>query len=117
MEAHYSPEVLAGIRKARLETSARKNRLRVLAAGQEYSVLKIGEDGFTVSAETAPHLRGLVDLYDGGRHLLQCLIIRSEADSDLIHYEFKRRTQARETPPRDFAERDDAPAGLLENRR
>lgn len=117
MEAHFSPEVLAGIKRAALEGDTKKNRLRVQVGDEFYPVLKVWDGGFTVSAETAPHLRGLVDLYNGARLLQQCLIVHSEKDGDLIHYEFKRRTQARDTAPKDFAERDDTPSALIEDKR
>ena len=63
-----------------------------------------------------PHLfdlRGFVDLYDGARHLYQCLIVASEEDGGQMRYEFKRSTEARDAAPLDFARDEDAPVALI----
>ena len=91
----------------------RKSRLRVEADGQSFRVLKFREDGFTLDVEDAPHLRGLVDLYDGGRHIYQCLIVASEQEGDVMHYEFKRSTAASENAPLDFYRGENAPVALI----
>ncbi len=71
------------------------------------------ENRVSVEEENAPQLRGLVDLYDGSRHLSQCLIVASEAEGGEMRYEFKRSTAASDSAPIDFYRAPDAPVGLL----
>lgn len=113
MEAVFSPEVMAGLQKARMQDAMKKNRLRVQAGEDTYPVLELWEDGFSVVAENTPNLRGFVDLFDSATHLLQCLIIRSEVDGQVVTYEFKRSTKAMDKPPKDFAEDENAPVALI----
>ena len=113
MEAYFSKEVMDGLKRANALAERKKSRLRVQAGDDVYTVLRSWETGFAVDATTVPDLRGLVDLYDGSRHLSQCLIIRSELDGDARKYEFKRRTQSVEAPPIDYERPDDTPIALL----
>lgn len=113
METHFSPEVMADLKKARLMDTVKKNRLRVRDGETEYPVLKIWENGFSMVGDDSPHLRGFVDLYDGGRHLLQCLVIHAEADGLVMNFEFKRRTVALDSAPKDYVVDENAPVALL----
>ncbi|MCF6306172.1 MAG: hypothetical protein L3J33_12480 [Rhodobacteraceae bacterium] len=113
MDAHLSKEILDGIKRARKLAMRKKNRLRVHAGDEIYPVLALKGDGFEMEADVAPHLRGLVDLYDGGRHLAQCLIIHSESEHDIMRYEFKRRTDVTDGPAKDFVVDKNAPVALL----
>lgn len=113
MEAHFSPDVMAGIRKARMDDAVKKNRLRVHTGDIVHPILKIWEDGFSMEAEGAPHLRGLVDLFDGARHLLQCLVIHSEIENGVMLYEFKRHTVISDEAPKDYAVDENAPMALI----
>lgn len=96
-----------------MNDAMKKNRLRVHAGDEIRPILKLWDDGFSMVAETAPNLRGFVDLYDGSKHLLQCLVIRADLDGDVVNYEFKRWTRAMENPPKDFAEDENAPVALI----
>ncbi|SLN29473.1 hypothetical protein [Pseudooctadecabacter jejudonensis] len=89
------------------------SRLRVEAGGDSFRVLRLTSEGFVVEAETTPKLRGLVDLYDGGRHLSQCLIVAAAQEGDEMVYDFKRNTAAADGAPLDFERPDDAPIALL----
>ncbi|KUP91884.1 hypothetical protein [Tritonibacter horizontis] len=99
--------------QARLQDMKKKNRLRVHVGEEIYPVLRQWSGGFSVEADVVPQLRGLVDLYDGARHLSQCLIVASEADLGEMRYEFKRATPAADAAPLDFYRAPDAPIGLL----
>ena len=103
-----------GLLKARDRRERRKSRLRLLAEGSDtpLPVLRVWDNGFAVMAE-GPHLRGVVDLYDGATHLSRCLIVASAREGGEMLYEFKRRTAAADRPALDFARDADAPAGLL----
>ena len=87
-------EVREGLEQARKQALRKKSRLRVHADEQVFPVLRFWEGGFALEAENAPHLRGLVDLYDGARHLYQCLIVASEEEDGEMIYEFKWHTEA-----------------------
>lgn len=113
MSEFLPKEVRDGLEKARKDALKKKNRLRVKAGDEIFKILRMGEAGFTLDAETAPHLRGLVDIYDGSRHLYQALIVASSEEGGELRFEFKRNTQATDRPPLDFYRAPDAPVGLL----
>ncbi|GAA5080556.1 hypothetical protein GCM10023209_34310 [Roseibacterium beibuensis] len=92
----------------------RKRATRFVHVGDEaFAILEYSDHGFAVDSEEAPRLRGLIDIFDGPRHLYQALIVASEEDGDLMRYEFKRNTAASATAPVDFERSATAPAGLL----
>ena len=64
-------------------------------------------------ARTAPNLRGLVDLYDGARHLKRCLIVASEEEGDEMRYELKVVNEASGEQPVDFERDPHTPIGLI----
>lgn len=109
-------EVREGLELARKRDLRKKSRLRVQVGDDFYRVLSLWEDGFSLDLEDAPHLRGLVDVYDGARHLCQCLIVASEAENGIMKYEFKRSTEARDRVPLDFVRDEHAPVALLPRR-
>jgi hypothetical protein len=110
----YLPkEVREGLELARRLDLAKKSRLRVHTDDEIFPVRRFWEGGFSLDAEGAPQLRGLVDLYDGARHLYQCLIIASEEASGEMIYEFKRHTAAVDKAPLDFYREEAAPVALI----
>lgn len=113
MTTYLPKEIQADLDAARIETARRKSRYRVEAGAQSFRVLRLWDGGFSVATETAPELRGLVDLFDGGRHLYQALIVASEEEVGEVLYEFKRNTAAADAAPLDFARDPDAPIALL----
>ncbi|TKZ21071.1 hypothetical protein FAP39_08120 [Shimia litoralis] len=113
MTTYLPKDVQAGLDNARKKSLKKASKMRVEANGRSFRVLKFREDGFTLDVEDAPHLRGLVDLFDGGRHIYQCLIVASEEDGDLMHYDFKRSTAAADRAPLDFYRGENAPIALL----
>ncbi len=113
MSEFLPKEVRAGLELARKEAMRRKSRLRLQIGDQQFTILRLWEKGFALDPASAPHLRGLVDIYDGAQHLSQCLIVASEQDGAEMVYEFKRATPASEKAPRDYARDDDAPVALL----
>lgn len=113
MSTYLPKEVREGLKAAQMAALKKSSRLRVLVGDEFYPVLRMWKDGFAVEADTAPSLRGLVDIYDGGRHIYQCLIVASEADAGEMCYEFKRNTSAEDKAPLDFYRDVQAPVGLL----
>jgi len=106
-------EVREGLEMARRQELVKKSRLRVHANNDIFPVLKFWETGFMLDAENAPHLRGLVDLYDGSRHLYQCLIVASSEEEGEMTYEFKRNTAVVDKAPLDFYREENAPIALI----
>jgi hypothetical protein len=100
---------------AAAQKSARRNRAtRMVRVGAAtYPIIEMTDRGFSVDAEDAPRLRGLVDIYDGPRHLYRALIVASDQAGDLMRYEFKRNTAVATQAPVDFETVTDRPAGLL----
>jgi hypothetical protein len=113
MSEFLPKEVREGLELARKRALLKKSRLRVHIDDAVYPVLKLWETGFTLDADQAPALRGLVDLFDGSRHLYQCLIVASQQESGQMLYEFKRNTAVVDRPPVDFVKNENAPIALL----
>jgi hypothetical protein len=113
MTTFLSKEVQDGIDAARLESLKKSSRLRIFADDLAYPVLRMWNNGFALAADGAPHLRGFVDLYDGAKHLYQCLIITSEEDRGELVFEFKHSTLALHEAPLDFFRDPGAPVALL----
>lgn len=92
----------------------RRKATRAVHVGDDaYPILKMTQTGFTVAIEDAPRLRGLVDIYEGARHMYQALIVASEEEGDVMRYDFKRNTAAATVAPVDFEAALNRPAGLL----
>jgi len=71
-------EVREGLEAARKRDLKRKSRLRVQVGEAVFPVLRFWHDGFALDADLSPgKLRGLVDVFDGSRHVFQCLIVAS----------------------------------------
>ena len=67
-------DVREGLERARRADLVKKSRYRIHVDGQALTVIRLSSHGFSLP-EDAPHLRGLVDLYEGSRHVAQCLIV------------------------------------------
>lgn len=115
MSEFLPKEVREGLERARKASLRKKNRLRVEAGGEYYSVLRFWDNGFSLDAETAPHLRGLVDVFDGPQHLYQALIVASSEEDGELLFEFKRNTAASDKAPLDFYRETPEPIALLSN--
>ena len=117
MTTFLPKEVQAGLDAARKRDQKRNSRMMVEADGKSYRVLRFWNDGFALEAESAPHLRGYVDLYDRGHHLYQCLILASEEEHGEMCYEFKRITAIQSKAPLDFVEETPEVIALLGDQR
>ncbi len=113
MSTYYSAEVQAGLDAARKKALKQRHRLRVEAGGLSVRVVRFLDDGFTLDAETAPRLPGLVNLYDGSKHISQCLVVATDEEDGEMHYEFKRATPVTDQAPVDYYQSEPTPAGLL----
>lgn len=106
-------EIVEGLDAARKREAVRKSRLRVQVGEAVFPVLRFWHDGFAMDAAMTPRLRGLVDVYDGSRHIFQCLIVASSLEHGQIVYEFKRSTAVRDSAPLDYWRDEHAPVGYL----
>lgn len=110
----YLPEaVRKGLEDARKAFLRRSNRLCIHDGEDIHRITRLWDRGFTLDAKDAPPLRGFVDIYDGSRHLYQCLIVASyDQDGERV-YDFKWSTAVAGGPALDFVRADDAPVALI----
>ena len=113
MSEFLPKEVREGLELARKQALRRQSRLRLRAGDHVFPILRFWDTGFSLDIDDAPRLRGLVDVYDGERHLYQCLIVASEENGSTMIYEFKRSTAAVDKVPLDFCRDQNAPVGFL----
>lgn len=107
-------DVRDGLEAARKTQLRKKSRLRVEVGNAVYPVLRMWQDGFSLDGDLSPQkLRGLVDVYDGSRHVLQCLIVASEVTNGELVCDFKRATVVSDTAALDFWRDESRPAGYL----
>ena len=113
MSDYLPQEVRDGLVAARKAAMRKKSRLRLQAGDDVFTVLRYWDGGFSLELEDAQNLRGLVDLYDGAKHLMRCLIVASSEEEHEVIYEFKRSTEAVDSQPLDFERDETAPIALL----
>ncbi len=113
MTDYLSPEIEAALKAARKQAMRKSSRLRVHVGDEKYPIMRLWDEGFALDLEDAPHLRGLVDVYDSAKHLMQCLIVASAEEAGEVIYEFKRATVANDTAPLDYERAVNAPVALL----
>lgn len=106
-------DIRDGLDAARKREARRKSRLRVQVGEAVFPILRFWHDGFVLDGELTPHLRGLVDVYDGSNHIFQCLIVASTMENGDLVCEFKRSTAVLDKAPLDFWRDENAPVGYL----
>ncbi len=106
-------EVRDGLEAARRRAVKRKARLRVQVGAAIFPVLQLSDHAMELDASLTPHLRGLVDLFDGARHIAQCLIVASTQENGVLICEFKRLTNVTEGPALDYWRDENAPVAFL----
>ena len=113
MSEFLPQEVRADLDAQRRSDLKRRSRLRVQVDNDLYPVLRLTHDYFTVDAADVTHLRGLVDLFDGARHVRQCLIIASDVEGGELICTMKWSRIVTETAPLDYVRDENAPSGFL----
>lgn len=106
-------DVREGLDAARKRDQKKRSRLRVQVGEAVFPVLRFWDEGFALDASLTPNLRGLVDVYDGARHIFQCLIIASAHENGELVCDFKRSTMVSDRAPLDFWRDENAPVALL----
>lgn len=110
----FLPEaVRKGLEDARLAMLRRSGRLCVHEGDRVHRVLRLWDGGFSLAAKDAPPLRGHVDLYDGARHIYQCLVVASHVEDGERIFEFKWSTAVADRPAADFVREVEAPVALI----
>lgn len=113
MSEYLPKDVREGLEAARKQSLRKRSRLRVRVGEHDFTILRYWDEGFALNSQDAPRLRGLVDVYDGSRHISQCLIVASEEEAGEMVYEFKRETPAYDKPPLDYETDANAPVALI----
>ena len=113
MSDHLPEAVRKGLEDARVAMLRRSSKLCIHDGDRVHRVLRLWDGGFSVDATDAPRLRGFVDLYDGVRHLYQCLIVAGHREDGEMIYDFKWSTVVSDRPAADFVRADDAPVALI----
>ncbi|GGW33913.1 hypothetical protein GCM10011452_23110 [Gemmobacter lanyuensis] len=112
MLEHLPQEIVDGLYQAR-ERKARRSRLRVQLGEAVFPVLGLTETTLTLDAARTPKLRGLVDVFDGARHILQGLIVATRVEAGQLVCEFKRSTLVLDAAPLDYERDESRPVGYL----
>jgi len=105
--------ILDALHAAQTARARHRSRLRVVAGAETYPVLRRWNGGFSLDAAEVTHLRGLVELHDGARHLTTCLIIASAVEAGELICTMKRETAVRDRAALDFVRDEAAPVGYL----
>jgi hypothetical protein len=113
MLGFFQKDLADEMQAARITQTKRKSRLRVQVGQAVYPVLRMWHDGLALDAALTPHLRGVVDVYDGANHIFHCLIVASTTDRGELICEFKQATAVRDRAPLDFWKDENAPVGYL----
>lgn len=110
----FLPEaVRQGLDAARKEALKRKDRLCVHDSDNVYRIRRFWDAGFSLDIDVAEKLRGRVEIYDGARHLYQCLIVGSSVEGEERIFEFKWLHPVTDAAPVDYERPDFVPAGLI----
>lgn len=113
MSEYLPKDVREGLEAARKQTLRKNRRMRVRAGDRTFTILRSWNEGFALDSEDASRLRGLVDLYDGARHLSRCLIMASVEEGGETVYEYKRATPVTDRAALDYSRDEDAPVALI----
>lgn len=106
-------EVRDGLQAAFVRGRRRGSRLHLRQGEAVFPVLRFWADGIALEVGRAAPQRGLVDLYDGSRHLGHCLIVASVIEEDELICEFKTFTMVLDHAPVDFEREGELPPVLL----
>lgn len=106
-------DIRDGLEAAKRRDTKRRSRLRVQVGESVFPILRMWENGIALDAARTPHLRGLIDIYDGANHILQCLIVASTVENGEVICDFKRSTTVTDRPALDFVRDETAPSGCL----
>lgn len=114
MLEYLPPELQEGFDAARKRAARRQSKMRLQLGEAVFPVLRFWQDGFSLDADLSPaRMRGLVDLFDGPRHVFQCLIVASEVEAGEVICSFKRMSRVSDRAALDYWRDENAPTGYL----
>ena len=105
--------VTQGLEQARKTALRRSTRLCVHDGDEVYAIRRLWDGGFALDADVADRVRGRVEIYDGSRHLYQCLIVDSADEGEERVFDFKWLHPVSEKAPVDYEQPNFVPAGLI----
>lgn len=107
-------EVAKGIAMAQRRASRPRARLHLQVGEAVFPILRFWQNGLSLDGGLAPgKIRGLVEVYDGPRHIFQCLIVASEREGDELLCAFKRMSIIHDGPAADYWRGEHQPMGYL----
>lgn len=110
----FLPEaVRKGLEDARKAALKLNSKLCVHDGDDVYRIVRMWGDGFALESGVADKLRGRIEVFDGPRHLYQCLVINSETVGNEQVFEFKWIHPVSDHPPLDFVREGFTPAALI----
>lgn len=110
----FLPEaVREGLKAARKAALHRNDRLCIHDGDDVYRIRRFWSDGLSVDARHADRLRGRVEIYDGSRHLYQCLIENAQIEGEECIFGFKWLHPVADRPAADFVQPEFTPKALL----
>lgn len=106
-------EVREGLERARRRAPARRRKLALHVGDAVFPILRLWDDGLAVEASRLNRLRGFVEIHEGGRPLLACLIVASDVTEGELICSFKRAARIPDRAALDYELPDDRPTTLL----
>jgi len=110
---HLPEDVRVGLENARKASLRRNDRLCIHDGDEVFRVRRFWADGISIDEKHGDKLRGRVEIYDGARHLYQCLIENGRTENGECVFDFKWLHPVHEQPASDFVRPDALPAGLI----
>jgi len=106
-------DVREGILRAQRRAPERRRKLALHVGDAVFPIVRLWDSGFAIDASRLNRLRGFVEIHEGARPLLSCLIVASDlAEGELI-CTFKRATPILDRAALDYELREDQPTILL----
>lgn len=111
----FLPEdIVKGLDLARHRARRPRARLHIQIGEAVFPVLRFWQGGLALDGSLAPgKIRGLVEVYDGPRHIFQCLIFASEREGEELLCAFKRMSVIHDGPVADYWRGENQPMGYL----
>lgn len=109
MFTFMSAEVREGLERARQKASPRSRRLALHLGDTAYPIRRIWEDGFAIDLGGVSRLPGLVEIHEGSRHILTCLIQATDVQDGELICHFKRASVVLDRVPLDYEVESEQP--------
>ncbi len=110
---HLPKDVREGLDAARKASLKRNDRLCIHDGEDVFRIRRFWADGLSIDAKHGDKLRGRVEIYDGARHVYQCLIENGRTEGGEAVFDFKWLHPVAAQPAADFVRPDVVPVGLI----